>query len=114
MPATVDEPVTETTTALLHGRVIDVFGGGISGVSLTAGVTSGVGGVFELSALPGAATIVSDDPRWATVLAGSTRPLDNNSHATIWNASHEATWVADSTSSSATLINDRGTVFGAD
>ena len=75
---------TETPPVMLRGRVIDVHGAGIPGVSLavgdrdasrraTPGLSSGAAGAFEFSSATGADTIVSTDPRWATVLAGSTR-----------------------------------------
>ena len=41
--------------------------------SVSPGLSSGAGGAFEFSSVAGADTIVSTDPRWATVLAGSTR-----------------------------------------
>ena len=88
-------PTTAVTTdagtppAKLRGRVIDVFGVGIAGVALTVGdrgasrsvasdLHSGVGGAFELASSVAADTIVSSDPRWSTVLAGSTRVRDPN------------------------------------
>lgn len=58
--------------AKLRGRVIDVHGTGIAGVSLSVG-DSGAGGAFECSPAAGVDNIVSTDPRWATVRAGSTR-----------------------------------------
>ncbi len=87
-PAPQGKTVADTPPPMLRGRVIDLYGVGIIGVSLSVGdsgdshsvapgLSSGVSGAFEfsaeLSSAAGADTIVSSDPRWATVLAGSTR-----------------------------------------
>lgn len=77
-------PDAETPSPLLRGRVIDVYGAGVAGVSLAVGdrgsgsgissdLSSSADGTFEFSSTAGAGTIVSTDPRWATVRAGSTR-----------------------------------------
>jgi RNA polymerase sigma factor (sigma-70 family) len=80
--------VNPAPTRILRGEVLDPAGGRVAGVALRfsgehapsegrAGepeVRSGIDGRFEIPGLPASAyAILSADPRWSTVLAGSAR-----------------------------------------
>ncbi|HEX6811343.1 MAG TPA: sigma-70 family RNA polymerase sigma factor [Planctomycetota bacterium] len=72
----------QTAPRVLRGRVIDLHGTCLAGIALAVHdrgerelgqLVSEAGGAFELTLPPAADTIVSRDPRWATVLEGSAR-----------------------------------------
>ncbi|MGE3175217.1 MAG: sigma-70 family RNA polymerase sigma factor [Planctomycetota bacterium] len=86
-PSAAAAPEEPSAPAALRGRVVDVHGIGLGGVGLALGgadpdaapvARSDAGGAFELPMPVAADTVVAADPRWATVLAGSTRVQRGN------------------------------------
>ncbi len=69
-----DTAEVAAAVAMRAGRVIDVRGAGVVGVALDSGVGPSDGsGSFEFPVDLGADRVRANDPRWSTVLAGSTR-----------------------------------------